>query len=109
MKVTMLGCGYVGLVSGSCFAEFGASVTCFDVDKTKVQKLLEGGIPIYEPGLDDLEKADAVILAVPHKEFLDQGWKLISELLQTKGGIAYDIKSTLDRSTTPENINLYRL
>jgi len=58
---------------------------------------------------DDLEKADAVILAVPHKEFLDQGWKLISELLQTKGGIAYDIKSTLDRSTTPENINLYRL
>ncbi|MBL1140592.1 MAG: UDP-glucose/GDP-mannose dehydrogenase family protein [Proteobacteria bacterium] len=54
MKVTMLGCGYVGLVSGTCFAEFGANVTCFDVDKTKVQKLLEGGIPIYEPGLDDL-------------------------------------------------------
>jgi UDP-N-acetyl-D-galactosamine dehydrogenase len=58
---------------------------------------------------DDLEKADAVILAVPHKEFLDQGWKLISELLQTKGGIAYDIKSILDRNTAPENINLYRL
>lgn len=56
MKVTMLGCGYVGLVSGSCFAEFGASVTCFDVDKTKVDKLLEGGIPIYEPGLDALVK-----------------------------------------------------
>jgi len=54
MKVTMLGCGYVGLVSGACFAEFGAMVTCFDIDKTKVQKLLAGEIPIYEPGLDAL-------------------------------------------------------
>ena len=54
MKVTMLGCGYVGLVSGTCFAEFGASVTCFDVDKTKIDKLLSGGIPIYEPGLNAL-------------------------------------------------------
>ena len=54
MKVTMLGCGYVGLVSGACFAEFGASVTCFDIDKTKVDKLLAGEIPIYEPGLDAL-------------------------------------------------------
>ncbi len=52
----MLGCGYVGLVSGTCFAEFGVSVTCFDVDKSKVQKLLEGKIPIYEPGLDELVK-----------------------------------------------------
>ena len=53
MKVTMLGCGYVGLVSGACFAEFCAMVTC-DIDKTKVQKLLAGEIPIYEPGLDAL-------------------------------------------------------
>ena len=42
MKVTMLGCGYVGLVSGACFAEFGANVICFDVDNTKVDKLVEG-------------------------------------------------------------------
>lgn len=54
MKVTMLGCGYVGLVSGTCFAEFGANVICYDVDKTKVQKLSNGEIPIYEPGLDTL-------------------------------------------------------
>ena len=54
MKVTMLGCGYVGLVSSACFAEFGANVTCFDVDNTKVDKLVEGIIPIYEPGLDAL-------------------------------------------------------
>lgn len=54
MKVTMLGCGYVGLVSGTCFSEFGASVTCFDIDKTKVNKLLAGEVPIYEPGLNEL-------------------------------------------------------
>ena len=54
MKVTMLGCGYVGLVSGTCFSEFGASVTCFDIDKTKVNRLLAGEVPIYETGLNDL-------------------------------------------------------
>lgn len=56
MKVTMLGCGYVGLVSGACFADFGANVTCFDVDKKKVDRLLDGEMPIYEPGLSDLVK-----------------------------------------------------
>ena len=54
MNVVMIGSGYVGLVSGACFAEFGASVTCVDKDESKIQALLEGGIPIYEPGLDDL-------------------------------------------------------
>ncbi len=54
MKVVMIGAGYVGLVSGACFADFGASVTCVDVDQSKVDKLNAGGIPIYEPGLDDL-------------------------------------------------------
>jgi len=54
MNVVMIGSGYVGLVSGACFAEFGANVICVDKDESKINSLLKGGIPIYEPGLDDL-------------------------------------------------------
>ena len=54
MNVVMIGSGYVGLVSGACFAEFGANVTCIDVDQGKIDRLNAGEIPIYEPGLDDL-------------------------------------------------------
>ena len=54
MNVTMIGTGYVGLVSGACFSEFGAHVTCVDVDQKKIDALNDNGIPIYEPGLDEL-------------------------------------------------------
>jgi UDPglucose 6-dehydrogenase len=54
MNVVMIGAGYVGLVSGACFAEFGANVVCVDKDERRIDALREGKIPIYEPGLDDL-------------------------------------------------------
>jgi UDPglucose 6-dehydrogenase len=54
MRVAMIGTGYVGLVSGACFADFGHHVTCIDKDQEKVDMLRAGGIPIYEPGLDQL-------------------------------------------------------
>eukprot|EP00919_Chromeraceae_sp_WS-2016_P027358 GHVR01064964.1.p1 GENE.GHVR01064964.1~~GHVR01064964.1.p1 ORF type:complete len:439 (+),score=51.94 GHVR01064964.1:1101-2417(+) len=54
MKVVMIGTGYVGLVSGACFADFGHEVTCVDTDAAKIEALLGGKIPFFEPGLDDL-------------------------------------------------------
>ncbi len=54
MKITVVGAGYVGLVSGACFAEFGFEVICVDKDRLKIDNLNEGKIPIYEPGLDSL-------------------------------------------------------
>src|SRR5258707_6030720 len=58
MRVAMIGTGYVGLVSGACFADFGHEVICVDKDKSKIAALLRGEMPIYEPGLNDMVAAN---------------------------------------------------
>ena len=58
MKITVIGSGYVGLVSGACLAELGNNVLCLDVDARKIETLKQGGVPIYEPGLKELIQAN---------------------------------------------------
>ncbi|MCE7797551.1 3-hydroxyacyl-CoA dehydrogenase NAD-binding domain-containing protein, partial [Sphingobium sufflavum] len=59
MRITMIGSGYVGLVSGACFADFGHDVICVDKDDRKIAALKAGQIPIFEPGLDHLVAGNA--------------------------------------------------
>ena len=74
MNLTLIGTGYVGLVTGTCFAEAGHEVICVDKDAEKVKLLQAGGMPIYEPGLEELvekmsKRAGCVFPTAPRK-----GW-----------------------------------
>ena len=124
MNVVMIGSGYVGLVSGACFAEFGANVTCVDKDINKIDQLNAGGIPIYEPGLDDLvgrnikagrlkfttelksvvEKADLVFLAVGTPTRRGDGHADLKYVFQAAAEVAEHIQGytvIVDKSTVP--------
>ena len=60
MKIVVIGTGYVGLVTGACFAELGVEVCCVDIDKAKIDALQQGEIPIYEPELQDIVKRNTI-------------------------------------------------
>ncbi|MGH8489900.1 MAG: nucleotide sugar dehydrogenase, partial [Gammaproteobacteria bacterium] len=124
MNVVMVGSGYVGLVSGACLAEFGANVTCIDVDEDKISCLRRGEIPIYEPGLKELvEKnvaqqrlrftakfvepignGDLVFIAVGTPSRHGDGFADLSYVYEAARTIARHLKGytvVVDKSTVP--------
>ena len=113
MKISIIGTGYVGLVTGTCFAELGSNVTCVDIDKVKIDNLNKGVIPIYEPGLEKMVQRN---VAAGRLSFTSELNKVInqSEVLfiavgtpSDKDGSA-DLKYVLDVARTiGQNINRY--
>src|SRR5215212_3061896 len=123
MKITIIGTGYVGLVTGACFAEVGHTVICVDSDAKKVDTLRAGGIPIYEPGLEELvkenvsrkrlsftnltkegvEKSDVIFIAVPTPAMPDGNVDLsfIEGVARDIAGSMTRYKIVVDKSTVP--------
>jgi UDPglucose 6-dehydrogenase len=123
MNIAVVGTGYVGLVTGTCFAEIGNRVICVDIDETKVKKMRSGEIPIYEPGLEDLfhrniaekrlafttdldagiENAEVIFLALPTPPNED-GSADLSYILKVADDLAIKLKKyavVVDKSTVP--------
>jgi len=125
MKLTIIGTGYVGLVTGTCFAEVGHQVVCVDNDAEKVKLLQAGGIPIYEPGLEELvkknvasgrlsftattaegvEKSDIIFIAVPTPPQPDGSVDLsfIERVARDIAASMNSYKIIVDKSTVPVN------
>ncbi len=123
MKVCMIGTGYVGLVSGTCFAEIGHKVMCVDNDEEKINILKKGGIPIYEPGLDELvkknmragrlsfttsikegvEKSLFLFIAVgtPPKEDGEPDLSSVEKVAEEIGSAMNEYKIIVEKSTVP--------
>ena len=123
MKLTIIGTGYVGLVTGTCFAEVGHQVICVDRDEAKVKLLQAGGMPIYEPGLDELvkkntqagrlsftastregvEKSDVIFIAVPTPPLPDGSVDLsfIEGVAREIASAMTSYKIIVDKSTVP--------
>ena len=123
MKIAVVGTGYVGLVTGTCFAETGNTVTCIDIDQEKVNKLKNGKITIYEPGLEQLfernikqnrlmftsslsegiEEADVIFLALPTPPGEDGSadLKYILKVADDLGPLLKDYTVIVDKSTVP--------
>ena len=123
MKIAVVGTGYVGLVTGTCFAETGNTVTCIDIDQEKVNKLTNGKITIYEPGLEQLfernikqdrllfttnlaegiKEADVIFLALPTPPGEDGSadLKYILKVADDLGPLLEDYTVVVDKSTVP--------
>ena len=123
MKITVIGTGYVGLVSGTCLAEVGNDVLCLDVDPAKIKILEDGGIPIYEPGLQemvrrnvaagrlhfttDVEKAvhfgtiQFIAVGTPPDEDGSADMKYVTAAARNIGKYMTDYKVVVDKSTVP--------
>jgi UDPglucose 6-dehydrogenase len=124
MNVAMIGTGYVGLVSGACFAEFGVNVTCVDKDNERIKELCEGKMPIYEPGLEErvarnaeqnrlsfitdtnsaVENADIVFIAVGTPSRRGDGHADLTYVYQAAKEIAQSLSGytvVVDKSTVP--------
>ncbi|MFN7728745.1 MAG: UDP-glucose dehydrogenase family protein, partial [Bdellovibrio sp.] len=123
MKISVFGTGYVGLVTGVCFAEMGNQVICADVDQKKINKLKDGISPIYEPGLDDLvtnnikakritfttdlkhavEESDVVFIAVGTPSDVDGSadLKYVLQVAETIGTHLNGYKVVINKSTVP--------